>query len=413
MRPDHYYHYLHHYIDRPDVMLLLETTTCFLVILLCNCLLANFAHGVICRREERASFSFPVRDKDVSWQNRKKNDNYNAANESIRSTGGDQNGDAYYFREKDMEGTYNAAMQTVLGRWWGFLFGMAGLSPELRRCLLLGPTEHDDDDNRVGNNRMVYKHRNEDKDTMVFIGLPRRPLYRELVRRLLYVTKNTTSNNNKDDGTDGYYCDRCHLPAQHFGMIECTPIPLIPPIAITHHHNDDSWNKWFGIMQACHAWLQSAGEDGIRELLGMRKTVGSTTSSSSGFLLLPTRKALYKAAQEPTKPNAKPPLLSVCARARAKHAHRGTIDCFFGRIKGGNLIQNADAEVIVKKLLNEAAWINCHEFGGSDGMVLEVRVAAGYGARWSVPLFDSDKKLKFRGFLEPQMQNGHEKRWRH
>lgn len=39
--------------------------------------------------------------------------------------------------------------------------------------------------------------------------------------------------------------------------------------------------------------------------------------------------------------------------------------------------------------------------------VFEVRTAEGYGARWLADGSD------FRGFLEPQMQDGHAKGWRH
>ena len=39
--------------------------------------------------------------------------------------------------------------------------------------------------------------------------------------------------------------------------------------------------------------------------------------------------------------------------------------------------------------------------------VFEVRTAEGYGARW---LADGSE---FRGFLEPQMEEGHSKGWRH
>lgn len=43
---------------------------------------------------------------------------------------------------------------------------------------------------------------------------------------------------------------------------------------------------------------------------------------------------------------------------------------------------------------------------------------AGYGARWLAILSDSGSKndrpvLKFRGFVEPMMENGHEVGWKH
>ncbi len=39
--------------------------------------------------------------------------------------------------------------------------------------------------------------------------------------------------------------------------------------------------------------------------------------------------------------------------------------------------------------------------------IYEVRNKEGYGVRWSLD------GLQFRGFLEPQMENGHEKGWIH
>ena len=73
----------------------------------------------------------------------------------------------------------------------------------------------------------------------------------------------------------------------------------------------------------------------------------------------------------------------------------------------------------------EAAWINIHVFGGvveddNDGddskSVLEIRNVEGYGLRWaafwSANAFSPDD-VQFRGFLEPQMDGGHENRWRH
>jgi hypothetical protein len=42
-------------------------------------------------------------------------------------------------------------------------------------------------------------------------------------------------------------------------------------------------------------------------------------------------------------------------------------------------------------------------------LVHEVRESHGYGARWHV----TPNECIFRGFLEPQMRGGHEKKWRH
>jgi len=41
-----------------------------------------------------------------------------------------------------------------------------------------------------------------------------------------------------------------------------------------------------------------------------------------------------------------------------------------------------------------------------DLPIIEIRVKEGYGMRWQLDGF-------FRGFLEPQMPNGHENGWKH
>ena len=82
-------------------------------------------------------------------------------------------------------------------------------------------------------------------------------------------------------------------------------------------------------------------------------------------------------------------------------------------------MQNIVAEEILIRVINEAVWINCHVFGGVDDLpVLEVRVESGYGARWSLHRQDKDSdcdksEVTFRGFLEPQMEDGHKWHWRH
>jgi hypothetical protein len=38
--------------------------------------------------------------------------------------------------------------------------------------------------------------------------------------------------------------------------------------------------------------------------------------------------------------------------------------------------------------------------------IIELRIKEGYGIRW-------ETTGAFRGFLEPQMENGHEKGWKH
>jgi len=79
------------------------------------------------------------------------------------------------------------------------------------------------------------------------------------------------------------------------------------------------------------------------------------------------------------------------------------------------------------KIMNGATWRNLHWLP-HQVLVYEVRVPEGYGMRWAQDLSPSDdctgeqsdspqdlskRPWIFRGFLEPQMENGHEVGWRH
>jgi hypothetical protein len=57
------------------------------------------------------------------------------------------------------------------------------------------------------------------------------------------------------------------------------------------------------------------------------------------------------------------------------------------------------------EMLRECIWINIHKMLQSE-VIVECRVAQGYGIRWA-------SNGTFRGFLEPQMEQGHEQKWRH
>ena len=75
-------------------------------------------------------------------------------------------------------------------------------------------------------------------------------------------------------------------------------------------------------------------------------------------------------------------------------------------------------------MLREGVWCNLHVLPGAQrasldfpqsGAILEIRVTGGYGIRWAGDWTTDGRPsaLSFRGFLEPQMLDGHEKGWRH
>lgn len=136
---------------------------------------------------------------------------------------------------------------------------------------------------------------------------------------------------------------------------------------------------------------------GILDLLGVRKTVGTKD------LWPPPRKLLEACFVEPHSPKAE---LSVGARALAKHHHRDQTDSWWGTSAGTEKAKNEHALKIMNNILDNATWINIHWLP-QEVYVIEARVAEGYGARWT-----ADAK-QFRGFLEPQMIDGHEVGWRH
>jgi len=151
--------------------------------------------------------------------------------------------------------------------------------------------------------------------------------------------------------------------------------------------------------------------------------------------------------------------LGAGARAWAKHAHRSSaLDGDLGRSEkqdeeeeekksrgwwgtpsGPVASINERALMLFWKVMRGATWRNLHWLP-HEILVYEVRVAEGYGMRWSQDrsssssstttmsggsdgsggseleesvLDDDARPWIFRGFVEPMMENGHEVGWRH
>ncbi|XP_077981712.1 uncharacterized protein LOC144436733 [Glandiceps talaboti] len=159
------------------------------------------------------------------------------------------------------------------------------------------------------------------------------------------------------------------------------------------------WDNWSRSEQTFHVrhLLKDIGKRGILDLLGMRKTVGTVD------IFPPSKSTLLNSFNKPNKESSK---LTVGARALAKHCHRDETSSWWGTAKGGEDAKNKHASEIVLKILDDTSWINIHALP-HDVHVIEVRQSAGYGARWT-----ADGSM-FRGFLEPQMEDGHEAGWKH
>jgi hypothetical protein len=133
---------------------------------------------------------------------------------------------------------------------------------------------------------------------------------------------------------------------------------------------------------------------GILSLLGVRTTTGSLDR------LPPSRASLLASfsIRNSTSGSSK---LTTGARALTKHSIRCATS-WWGDTNGGEEYRNALALRAVQCILDNAAWINMHLLPHSVE-ILEVRHTNGYGARWT-----ADGSF-FRGFLEPQQSDGHEK----
>ncbi|KAJ7777139.1 hypothetical protein B0H16DRAFT_1504444 [Mycena metata] len=124
--------------------------------------------------------------------------------------------------------------------------------------------------------------------------------------------------------------------------------------------------------------------------------------------------------------------LSAGARAWSKHAHRSqpqdasedarkTAESsagWWGRPFGPQAVLNERALALFWKVMNSATWRNLHWLPHQI-LVYEVRVAEGYGMRWSQDRSGAQgdehriTAWTFRGFVEPMMEGGHEVGWRH
>lgn len=141
--------------------------------------------------------------------------------------------------------------------------------------------------------------------------------------------------------------------------------------------------------------LKIGGSRGVLTLLGFRQTIGSRNIAP-----LTRAQCVHSFSQIHGKAT-----LTVGARAFTKHCQRSS-DGWWGELKGNDATKNRVALAKVNEILDTAVWKNIHSLPHAH-VTMELRNALGFGARWTI------EDQAFRGFLEPQMANGHESRWRH
>ncbi|KAK8972415.1 hypothetical protein V6N11_018604 [Hibiscus sabdariffa] len=136
--------------------------------------------------------------------------------------------------------------------------------------------------------------------------------------------------------------------------------------------------------------LSKLSYQGVQRLLGLAHTTGTIADA-----LPPPKSTLLSSFMLPYNPGVKGSTLTHGARALAKHVDRSS-----------NSNKNDLAMGDILNLITNSCWLNVYTVQ-PHGDVFEIRVAEGYGARWS------KDGTKFIGFLEPYMDDGHLKGWKH
>ncbi|KMZ64547.1 hypothetical protein ZOSMA_35G00010 [Zostera marina] len=116
--------------------------------------------------------------------------------------------------------------------------------------------------------------------------------------------------------------------------------------------------------------LAGLNYEGIGSLLGIMHTSGTISD-----MLPPSRSTLISSFVTPHHTEVRGSFLSIGARALSKHVQRSK-DGWWGCLDGNDSKKNKHALKIIYSLLDHCSWMNIEIF-------FEIRVANGYGARWS------------------------------
>lgn len=211
--------------------------------------------------------------------------------------------------------------------------------------------------------------------------------------------------------------------------VQQAPIDLVDAFvqaAIQHNTEEHRDGARSDLSAATRALVDAlGGARGLLTLIGHAQTVGSVA-------VAPLTRAQCISSFQRRRSDREP--LSVGARALAKHCQRvvstdgGSEDDAssawgVSELRGNDASKNARALEVLTTLLDDAVWKNVHALPPfkeeSSVVTMEVRNSRGYGARWEIRGGADDAGCEdgggyaFRGFLEPPMADGHERRWRH
>ncbi|KAH3757516.1 ASCH domain protein [Pelomyxa schiedti] len=157
-------------------------------------------------------------------------------------------------------------------------------------------------------------------------------------------------------------------------------------------------------VDAVRSLFASLGMPGVMRLLGVRRTVGTANKLPPPIEVLIQSCCQLNAEEDDGKSSNK---LTVIGRALSKHCQRSRDGWWGDGLSGTEEKKNQMALDALRRILANTAWLNIHQLPHNI-VIYEVRNAEGYGARWL-----ADPPYEFRGFLEPQMADGHDKGWIH
>ena len=217
---------------------------------------------------------------------------------------------------------------------------------------------------------------------------PRYPLYIEISKKFLQWMENEDFPVKNED---------CGLLTEGKSVgkrkeIAAKASPILAALSISWQEISDEEK-----VKQLTSVVKLLGARGLLDLLNIRHTQGSVDSFP------PSMSTLVASFNKKHKPNTN---LTVGARALSKHCHRDVTHEWWGACVGTEQAKNEHANTILMRVLEDASWINIHLLP-HDLKVIEVRCLEGYGARWS------HDGSAFRGFLEPQMEDGHAAGWKH
>lgn len=317
--------------------------------------------------------------------------------------------------------------------------------PYIVRCLkntsTTAPTDHVDSDK-------IDDNVNDEANDEYCSGYPRHPFLLTLAHRLAqWITTNQfpirfQPFEHMEEDID-YYRYLHQLPMDQWKKQFNVDVRSMSEVHIddgdddTEQERDESLETTAIDSLVGHV-LTQIGVRGILTLLHVRKTAGSidyfpptkaqllasfndTHMSSVTVEQASNKGSGSKSSKKSTS------MLTVGARALAKHCHRSVTDQWWGSITGSESDKNEHANRVLHRILSSCTFINCHLLP-HDIPCIEVRTGEGYGARWvfargnprpdsgstvMTDTSDQSDQIVFRGFLEPHDPTGHEKGWRH